>query len=134
MWIIIEDTWWKPLSWGYKNKLWIFHVLELTFSLFYKTPASGGVTRTRVLTAETYNGDHIFLWLKYHFKGQTRLQHLVKIAKKSYYKSCFKKLKYMNDLSQHEIPGLTPQKKIELLTNFRKHLMVEHQDATCPMT
>ena len=39
----------------------------------------------------------------------------------------------MNDLSQHEIPGLTPQKKIELLKIWRKHLMVEHQYATCPM-
>ena len=45
-------------------------------------------------------------------KGQTRLQHLVKFSKNAYYKSSFKKLKYINDLNQCEIPGVTAQKNI----------------------
>ena len=41
-------------------------------------------------------------------KGQTRSQHPVKIAKNDYYKSCFKKLRSMNDLNKCEIPVVPP--------------------------
>ena len=79
IWSIVEDTWWKPSNQGYKNESWIIHGIQLVFSFFYKIPSSVSVTRTHVLTEETWDENHIVLLLKYHMKGQTRSQHLVEL-------------------------------------------------------
>ena len=64
-------------------------------------------------------------------RGQTGLKNC-KIAKNTYYKSRFKRIKHQNNLNQCEITGVTPQKHIELFTKWRKSLIVEHQYIICP--
>ena len=88
-WIIIEDTWWKTLSWGYKNESWRFHGLQPIFYLFYKIPGSVSISGTHVFIAETCNKNIILLQLKYHIKGQTTSGKPVKSAKNADYKSRF---------------------------------------------
>ena len=52
--------------------------------------------------------------LKYHMKGQTRSQHIVKIAKNAYYKSHFMKIISMNNLKQCTITVFPPQTKLPI--------------------
>ena len=50
------------------------------------------------------------------------------------YKYRFRKLKYINDFKQCSIPGVIPQKHIELFTNWHKHIPMEYQDLPCPIS
>ena len=91
-----------------KLQKWILNTSwKKTLFRLYKTPVSGIVTIIRVFTSEICDENHAFIWLKYHMKGQTRSQHLLNMAKKSYYKSLFNNLKYMNDLKQFTVPCVT---------------------------
>ena len=66
--------------------------------------------------------------------SQTRSQHFVTITKNVYNIYCFKKLKSNNDFKKYAIPILIAHKQIELLTKWKKQLLLEHKYVTYPRT
>ena len=81
-WIIIEDTWWKTLSWGYKNESWIFHGLQPIFYLFYKIPHSVSIAGTHVFIAETCNKNINITATEISYKRSNYIRKTCRICKK----------------------------------------------------
>ena len=101
------------------------------FSLYYKKPTSGSVTRTHVFTVER-GGSDIFLRLKDCAESPERIQLLIKTKKGANLNRRLETLKSLDGLETCVHEGIKPIKQIELWSKWRKHLPEEVQDITCP--